>query len=93
MMAPPHVQAQSFARAILTDMIRTLFWRWLLANGVFQIALRHLLHEPTDAKEELNRKDVNYVEWVNRPVWALLNCFRPNGGHSVANSEPNTVHP
>jgi hypothetical protein len=26
--APPQVQAQSFARAILTDMIRTLFWCW-----------------------------------------------------------------
>jgi hypothetical protein len=28
MIAPPQVQAQSFARAIFTDMIRTLFWCW-----------------------------------------------------------------
>lgn len=81
--APPQVQAQSFARAILTDMIRTLFWCWHRPFGSAQIIVSQPWLFRTDAKDDGWRKFVNHELAVKRLVLRAWNVFRPISRHSL----------
>jgi ribosomal protein S9 len=67
MIAPPQVQAQSFAKAIRTDISRTLFKASKPPRIIFaKIRFRFSLFT-TDAKESFPRKRVNHEDALKWP--------------------------
>ncbi|MGF1550492.1 MAG: hypothetical protein ACFBQW_08205 [Sphingomonadaceae bacterium] len=75
MIAPPAVQAQSFARAILTDISSSSF----LFSSRGKSLLRLFLREPSpprDAEEAAKRKAVNHIMPAKASSWPSLYLFR-----------------
>lgn len=88
MIAPPQVQAHNFARAILTDMIRTLFSALgCRKSGPAQISDHHQWLCVRNAKDQLKRKAVNHDVEPKRPVSAPWRRFRPNTGQTASGGE------
>ena len=92
MIAPPQVQAQSFAKAILTDIRRTLFeasiqpWKSLPDIRKLHRAM------PTDAKDSFQRKHVNHDDARKCPANGRSRRFRANRGQSGGTGERKAPH-
>ncbi|MFN3389508.1 MAG: hypothetical protein ACK40O_11310 [Allosphingosinicella sp.] len=87
MIAPPVVQAHNLARAILTDIRRTLFPGRAVRDSCCQISLRRSGYGPTDAKESFRRKGVNHDVPPKRPRNGGWRDFRPKPGRCRGRGE------
>jgi hypothetical protein len=76
MIAPPQVQAQSFAKAILTDITASLFLAVLVDERAGADPSR-VRHYRADANDPFIRKRIYHLVPVKRGFSGLFAAFRP----------------